>query len=250
MSDLLDPAAQVRLGDLVEQLRMVLAHVVARPRHHLVVAVAEDDLAALAGDLLRHLAPFAHGAPVVRRPRWNYVGAALVETKVQLCGRLVVLSGGRRVEQDLPGRQGRLLLAYLALNRLRPVTRDEAVEALWPDGRDGGLAPLLSKLRHVVALEGLRPLVDWVDVEAATDAIHRAESALAQSDPHRAWGPAQVAMFISGRTFLAGEDAPWIDDERRRLAGLHLRALETYATASLGVGGTELAAAVRTGRRL
>jgi len=169
---------------------------------------------------------------------------------VQLCGRLVVLAGGRRVEQDLPGRQGRLLLAYLALNRLRPVTRDEAVEALWPGGRDGGLAPLLSKLRHVVALEGLRPRVDWVDVEAATDAIHRAESALAQSDPHRAWGPAQVAMFISGRTFLAGEDAPWIDDERRRLAGLHLRALETYATASLGVGGTELAAAVRTGRRL
>jgi DNA-binding SARP family transcriptional activator len=171
---------------------------------------------------------------------------------VQLCGRLAVVVEGRRVETELPGRQGRLLFAYLALHRLRPVERAELLEALWPDGRDGGLAPLLSKLRRVVPLEGTRLALDdaWVDVEAASDAVHRAESALAQGDPHRAWGPSQVAMFTSGRTFLAGEEAPWIDEERRSLSELHLRALEAYAAATLGVGGTELPAAVRAGREL
>jgi pentatricopeptide repeat protein len=57
-------------------------------------------------------------------------------------------------------------------------------------------------------------------------------------------------MFISGRTFLPGEESAWIDDARRGLEGLHLRALEAYAQAGLGIGGTELAAAVRAGREL
>jgi DNA-binding SARP family transcriptional activator len=174
----------------------------------------------------------------------------LAETKVQLCGPFALSVDGRRVEEELPGRQGRLLLAFLAANRLRTVTRDDAVAALWPGGRDGGLAPILSKLRKVVPLEGLRPVAAWVDVEAAADVLHRAESALAQGDPHRAWGPAQIALFVSGRLFLAGESADWIDEERRRLAGMHTRALEAYAGATLGVGGTELAAAVRAGREL
>jgi DNA-binding SARP family transcriptional activator len=176
----------------------------------------------------------------------------LAHGKVQLCGRLVVELDGRRVEDELPGRQGRLLLAFLVTHRLRTVTRDELLDALWPTGRDGGLAPLLSKLRRVVQLDGFRPAVDdlWVDVEAAASALHRAESALALGEPGEAWGPSQVAMFVGGRPFLAGEEAPWIDEERRRLGELHLRALEAYAAATLGVGGTELAAAVRVGRKL
>jgi DNA-binding SARP family transcriptional activator len=171
---------------------------------------------------------------------------------VQLCGRFVVELDGRRVEDELPGRQGRLVLAFLVANRLRTVARDEVIEALWPSGQDGGLAPLLSKLRRVLPLDGLRPAVDelWVDVEAAAAAVHRAESALVLGDPHAAWGPSQVAMFVAGRPFLAGEQADWIDEERRRLGELHVRALEAYASATLGVGGTELAAAVRAGRQL
>ena len=57
-------------------------------------------------------------------------------------------------------------------------------------------------------------------------------------------------MFIAARPFLPGEDAPWIDETRLRLAELRLRALEAYAQAGLGIGGTELAAAVRAGREL
>jgi len=172
---------------------------------------------------------------------------------VQLCGRLVVELDGRPVEEKLPGRQGRLLFAFLAVNRNRTLTRDELVAAIWEDGRDGGLAPLLSKLRRVVPVEANRlqlPAGAWIDVEAAGEAVHRSESAVAQGDFHRAWGPAQVAMFVSGRVFLPGEESEWILSERRALAALHLRALEAYAQASLQIGGTELAAAVRAGHEL
>jgi DNA-binding SARP family transcriptional activator len=175
----------------------------------------------------------------------------LEQVKVQLCGRFVLERAGRRVEQELPGRQGRLVAAFLVSRRDRAVSREELLEALWADGRDAGLAPLLSKVRRVLPLDGLRPTDElWVDVEAATAALHHAESALALDRPHDAWGPSQVAMFVCHRTFLAGEEGPWIEEERRRLAALGVRAIEAYAGAALGVGGTELAAATRAGRRL
>jgi SARP family transcriptional regulator, regulator of embCAB operon len=226
---------------------MVGAHVLPDLLHDLVVRVGPCHESALAGDLLRHDGSF------VGEAGWHYVGVALARAKVQLCGKLTFELDGERVEERLPGRQGRLLFAFLAANRNRTLTRTQLLDALWPDGRDGGLAPLLSKLRRVVPLVGLRlalPPAAWVDVEAAADGVHRAESAIAQGDFHRAWGPSQVAMFISGRVFLLGEESAWIDDARRRLGDLHLRALEAYAQAGLGIGGTELAAAVRAGREL
>lgn len=226
---------------------MVGAHVLPDLLHDPVVRVRPRDESTLAGDLLCHVRSFVRGFG------WGYVGVALARTKVQLCGKLFVEIDGERVEERLPGRQGRLLFAFLAANRNRTLTRDELLDALWADGRDGGLAPLLSKLRRVVPLDDFRvalPNDAWVDVEAAADAVHRAESAIAQGDFHRAWGPSQVAMFIAGREFLPGEEAEWIDGARRRLGELHLRALEAYAQAGLGIGGTELAAAVRTGREL
>jgi DNA-binding SARP family transcriptional activator len=197
--------------------------------------------------------PLSIDGIVVRRERWHYLGAELAQTKVQLCGKLAVEVDGARVEEKLPGRQGRLLFAFLALNRNRSSTRDDLTSALWPDGHDGGLAPLLSKLRRVIAIEDNRLLLPadaWVDVEAASDAVHRAESAIAQGDFAGAWAPSQIASSVSARVFLLGEEADWIEDERRSLASLHLRALEAYAQASLGVGGTELAGAVRAGRDL
>lgn len=55
---------------------------------------------------------------------------------------------------------------------------------------------------------------------------------------------------MSGRGFLPGEDAPWIDVVRRELAEIQMRALECYAATALSLGGTELAAAVRAGGQL
>jgi SARP family transcriptional regulator, regulator of embCAB operon len=182
--------------------------------------------------------------------------------RIQITGPLAIERGGQRLDELLPGRQGRLLLAYLVINRHRQVPRDELAEALWrepdPAAVDTRLNPVLSKLRRVFGADAVQGrstlrlcLPDaWVDLEAATEAIHRAESSVAQQDWGRAWGPALTALFVAGRDFLPGEDAPWIDDIRHQLTELRLRALECYAAAGLGIGGTELAAAVRACREL
>jgi DNA-binding SARP family transcriptional activator len=182
--------------------------------------------------------------------------------RIQICGSLAVDRDGRRLDADLPGRQGRLMFVYLVVNRHRSVTRYELAEALWrePDQAavDARLNPLLSKLRRVFGTAAIEsrstirlclPEV-WVDLEAAVEAIHRAESSVAREDWARAWGPALTALFVAERDFLPGEEAPWVDEVRRQLTDLRLRALECYAAAGLGVGGTELAAAVRAGRQL
>ncbi len=182
--------------------------------------------------------------------------------RIQLCGPLAVERGGERIESRLPGRQGRLLLTYLVVNRHRQIPRDELAEALWmepdPAAVDTRLNPLLSKLRRVFGPDAVehRSTVRlclpgaWVDLEAAVEAIHRAETAVAKEEWPRAWGSALTALFVADCDFLPGEDAPWIDELRNQLTILRLRALECYAAAGLGIGGTELAGAVRAGQRL
>jgi DNA-binding SARP family transcriptional activator len=182
--------------------------------------------------------------------------------RIQICGSLAVERDGQRLDAGLPGRQGRLLFAYLVVNRHRYVPRNEVAEALWrepdPAAVDARLNPLLSKLRRVFGADSIDGrstlrlcLRDaWVDLEAAVDAIHRAESAVAQQDWPRAWGPALTALFVAERDFVPGEDAPWIEETRRQLTEIRLRALECYSAAGLGVGGTELTAAARASRQL
>jgi SARP family transcriptional regulator, regulator of embCAB operon len=174
----------------------------------------------------------------------------------------VIEIGGQRLETTLPGRQGRQLFAYLVLNRHRLVGRDELVEALWPgqpSAGETGLNPLISKLRKALGASvvdgrsSLRLRLDAearVDVEVAEAAVHKAESRLALGADASAWGPSLVALFIAEREFLPGDEAPWIDDQRSRLGEIGRRALEAYALAALGTGGTELPAAVRAGRQL
>lgn len=183
--------------------------------------------------------------------------------RIQLCGTLSVETGGRRIDAELPGRQGRLLITYLVVNRLRPIRRDELTDAIWPDhppaAADNALRALLSKLRRLLpagTLDGrgeLRltlPANAHVDLEVAREAIHRAESALAQGQWHRAWGASQGPLFTARRGFLPEEDADWINEVRLELDHLYLRALECYTHACLEVGGTERVAAERAAREL
>jgi pentatricopeptide repeat protein len=184
-------------------------------------------------------------------------------TRIQLCGPTVVERNGERIEGQLPGRQGRLLFAYLVLNRYRLTGRDELIGAVWPHGlpsaSEAGLNALVSKLRKALGpgvIDGRSSLRLQlgvgvrVDVEAATEAVHRAESRIALGQWKLAWGPSLVALFVAEREFLPGEDAPWVDEQRDHLADVRLRATEAYAAAAIGTGGTELPAAVRAGRRL
>ena len=90
----------------------------------------------------------------------------------------------------------------------------------------------------------------WIDLEAAEEAIHRAEAAVAQSDWARGWGPSLVALFTARRGFLPRKDLPWAEEHRRRLEEIRIAALECYAAVALGVGGSELAPGERVAREL
>src|SRR6476660_2621715 len=49
------------------------------------------------------------------------------KARIQLCGRYVADIDGSRIEDALPGRLGRIVFAYLVLNRGRPLPRDTLV---------------------------------------------------------------------------------------------------------------------------
>ena len=194
---------------------------------------------------------------MVSRHPWRYLVDTLAETRIQLCGRLVARIDDRRVETELPGRQGRLAFAFLAVNRHRPVPRDELADALWDEpAASDRLSPLLSKLRSVVPLDGRGevrlelPGNAWIDLEAASEGVHRAESAVARGDFAGAWSPGRVAQHVASREFLPGEDAAWIAEQRRRLERILVRSLELVGRACVEIGGGELDTAERAARNL
>jgi DNA-binding SARP family transcriptional activator len=176
---------------------------------------------------------------------------------------LAVELEGRDVTRSLQAGRGRLLFTFLAAHRERAVPRDELKEALWnvgqPAGADNALSALLSRLRRSLgaqALEGrgavrlVLPDDAWVDLEAAEEAIHRAESAVSRADWGAGWGPALVALLVARRGFLPGEEAPWAHERRRRLEEIRVEALECYAAVALGLGGSELAVGEKAAREL
>ena len=254
-------AFELSLGEapgLARQAREVEARTRAGERVVRVAKAAGAEAAEVVRDVDEN---FGHDGIVQSTP-CQYVGMTLA-TRIQLCGRLVAEIEGRRVEDALPGAQERVLFAYLVVNRRRSSGRSELVDVLWPDvvpaNPETALSALLSKLRRALgpkALEGrssvrLRlPAESWVDLEAAAEAIHRGESAIAQGDWTGAWGPGRVAQHIAGRGFLPGETAPWIDEVRARLEGIYVRALEVTAQAGLGIGSAELDTAERSARSL
>ena len=199
----------------------------------------------------------------MNRTTCRYLAKILSETRIQLCGRLLFRIAGSDVTDYLPGRKGRLLLAYLCMHRLRPVPRSELADALWGEqaatSPDKLLDPVVSRLRRAVGadlvsgrgeLRLLLPADAYVDTEAALEAIHRAEGAVRRGDWAAAWGPARVALHVTNRTFMPGEDAAWIDEVRRELDDVQIRAHECVAASGLGLGGPELDSARRSGRAL
>ena len=185
------------------------------------------------------------------------------ETRIQLCGRLVVKLEGRRVDDAIPGVLGHLLFAYLVLNRLRRIDRAELLVAVYGEeatpGHQARLSVLLSKLRRATGpellvgraqLEHALPQDAFVDVEAAVGAVHRAESHVARGEWAAAWGPASLAYDVASRPLLPRHDQPWLDEWRRRIDEMQLSGLECLATASLGLGGPELPQAANCARRL
>lgn len=192
------------------------------------------------------------------------MGTAACEiTRIQLCGQFAIVAGGRRIEGELPGKRGRLLVGYLAAHRQQPSSREELLDALWPDKAGDAAAAtltvLLSKIRATLGPDAIRgrsslqlvlPPGAMLDTETAAVALHQAESAVALCQWRRAWGVVFGALFTAQRRFLSEFEARWISDERERFELVHQRALTCYIEACLGIGGTELPAAERAARVL
>ena len=260
---------QVLPRHLVRELGVINAHVLLNNRRNLLDGFTASEKPALTANDLGHdnSLDCAAEARTASLPDPAILLAATLSdnntTRIQVCGPLAVQLAGRELTGHLPGGQARILLTFLVMNRGRSVRREELIEALWPWRRPGGadasLSALLSRLRAVVGEEVLPgraelrvrlPADAWIDYEAAQEAIHRAESAVAQGDWARGWGPSLVALFTARRGFLAGEDLPWASEYRARLEEIRCAALECYAAVALGVGGTELAPGERTAREL
>lgn len=165
-------------------------------------------------------------------------------------------------ERDLPGRQGRVALALLVAERGRPVTRDELAEEFWlddpPPAWEKGVMAVVSKLRAALRRAGLGdaalgtsfgcyqlrlPTDSWVDIEAAADGVHRAETALAADDARGAYPWAYVAYHVARRPLLAGEDGPWVGRKRSQLREIRLRALD--CTIECAAANGEVAEAIQ-----
>ena len=183
-------------------------------------------------------------------------------TRIHLCGRLTAELEGRRIEDALPGRQGRLLFAYLVLGRDRPVRRDELLDVLWPEdgpppSGDSLLAPPLSRLRKALGdgrLQGREQLSlelpgdTWVDWEAAWGHLDACRAAMAASDWRAAWEAGRAAVEIADGGLLPGLEAGWIDERRAELGELRVEALEAVAASGVQLGGGDVAAAEEAAR--
>ena len=170
--------------------------------------------------------------------------------KVFLAGRIAVEAEGVVIdERHFPGRQGRLLFAYLVAEHGRPVPRDELADVLWGDAPpatwDKALSVLVSKLRGVLAESGLDgasaltaafgcyrldlPEGTWVDVLAAESAAKEAERFLETDELESATAAAALAESVTRSPFLPGDDGPWVEKKRRELAEVRARALSALA---------------------
>jgi DNA-binding SARP family transcriptional activator len=126
----------------------------------------------------------------------------------------------------------------------------------WPAAWQVALRALLSKVRatlgHVGAGDALfsrggayelrLPVDTWLDTDAATQMIHRAETSLLDGDRATAGAWALSARAIASRSLLPGDEGEWLDDLRRRLADVRLRALECLGEIWLAQGDARLAA--------
>lgn len=187
-----------------------------------------------------------------------------MDVRISLTERLVVEANGARLdEQRFPGRQGRIVFAYLAAQKGRPVPRDELAEVLWgdelPPTWEKALRVLMTKLRALLEecrIDGSTALTSafgcykltlpvdvWIDVDAAVEAVERAEAALGAGDLTEARTQGAAAAALARRSFLPGEEGLWVDEKRRDLREVLVRALECLRDASIGAG--ELPEAVR-----
>lgn len=174
--------------------------------------------------------------------------------RIYLAGNVTLERGDVLVpERRLPGRQGRLAFALLAAERGEALSHENIADILWngapPRAWGTALRAIMSKLRGVMAEAGLDgavaiesafgcyqlrlPADIWIDLEAAGEAVHDAETELRAGNLAAANGEALVAAAISRRPFLAGDEGEWVERQRARLREIRVRALSCRAEVAI-----------------
>ena len=156
---------------------------------------------------------------------------------------MAVEIGGREI--GLRGRQARLVVAYLAWNRARPVSRDELIELLWPReapaSPDDVLTALLSKIRararaRARSRAGASSRSRCRTTPGSTSRPPTPTSSAPRppssaSDWAEACRAGHDVLDVTAAPFLLAHDHPWVEQRRRELEELRLRTLERVGSA-------------------
>ncbi len=164
--------------------------------------------------------------------------------RVRLLGRLGIERGDAWLDGSaLPGRQGRIVLAYLALSH-HAIARDDLAELVWPGDLTASwerdLSAVVSKVRAALdsielgsTLQGAHgsyelrlPPGATVDVEDAVGFVEDAEAAWRVGDRDTALPAASTAASLARRPFLPAERGLWVERRRDELRATLLRALD------------------------
>ena len=170
-----------------------------------------------------------------------------------LTGATAVHIDGRAFPDPVTGPLGRIALAYLVLERARPVTPDELAEAMW-GGQDppatwpASLRGVIFRLRRSLDVVGLAgsdvlrstlgcyrlhlPVGPTVDVEEAGRLLHAARVAFESGDATAARRMAAESAALSRDNFLPGATGAWVETRQAQVRELHLQALEVLSDAS------------------
>jgi DNA-binding SARP family transcriptional activator len=187
----------------------------------------------------------------------------VTSVRIALCGGLTVERDGLRIEGELAGRQGREVFAYLALNRKRPVSRDEVAAMLWPEqaprAPEAALNTILARLRRVLGHDALGArgqltlALDrdsWIDVEVAEQGAVTAGALLERDDAAGARSHAARSLELIAGPLLPELSHTWVHQWRRDLGDMSARLMSVMVRASLELGGSELPDAARWSERL
>ena len=190
---------------------------------------------------------------------WQVMGL-----RIYVTGRVAIEVDGWVVidERQFRGKQGRLLFVYLVSERSHPVSKEELASVLWPEEQseawEAALSALISRLAALLSSDVMDgqgvsfsrrfgqyqltlPADAWVDIEAETSALDRAEAAVRAGEARKALGPATVAVSIARRPLLPGVDGFWRESLQGKLERQLIRALDCLGEMQLAIGEPQTA---------